>query len=139
MCKITLDKLLRVLYLWHPNTENIFSGFGIGKDKKNIVGMLMIDRPKRAPNEYLKEIKNAFGKYQLYPMTINPDRGILCQMDIKNNSKQYLRELELPIDNNIKKRFLPIFRNKPKPHFQMHYSHKHHLWLSRFYIPNKRR
>jgi len=43
--------MLDLLFLWHPGTENIFSGYGIEVRPAHLVGLLMIDRPKPASQE----------------------------------------------------------------------------------------
>jgi hypothetical protein len=47
-------------FLWHPETEDVFSGDGLvtGKGFKDyLVGILMVDRPRPADPEWLEEAK----------------------------------------------------------------------------------
>jgi hypothetical protein len=50
----------------------------------------MVDRPKPANPEWLKQVENAFGAYQLVPMTKTGERGIACQMHIEPESLSHL-------------------------------------------------
>jgi len=129
-----LDELIHVWYLWHPNTKDVFSGYGLGTGTDYIVGILMVDRPRKAPVEYLNNIRETFGECELYPMTANSSQGILCQMSIEEDSRQYIKEFEYSINRTIRERFAPLLENKPKPHFLMQYSHKLGLWVSEFYL-----
>ncbi len=81
-------------FLWHPGTEDIFSGYGlVAKEgfKDYLVGLLMVDRPRRADAEWLKEVEATFGEYQLVAMTAAGERGIACQMRIEPESLPHLR------------------------------------------------
>jgi hypothetical protein len=42
----------------------MFSGYGIplNEGKSPLVGMLMVDRPRRCPNSYIRELRDAFGE-----------------------------------------------------------------------------
>src|SRR3990172_9395425 len=70
-------------YLWHPGTEDIFSGYGLvvedGK-RNRLVGLLMVDRPTPADPARLASVKATFGEYELHSMTTTGARGILCRM-----------------------------------------------------------
>ena len=134
MVRITLDEKIHVYYLWHPNTEDVFSGYGLGIDKDYIVGFLMVDRPRKAPAGYLNDIKKTFGEYELHPITTDGCRGILCQMSIEEESRKYIKNFQYPINETVLERFEPLLKYKPKPHFLMQYSHKQDLWVSEFYL-----
>ena len=58
--------------LWHPGTEEIFSGYGLTMQpgsKEFLVGLLMVDRPTPVDPAWLKEVEATFGEYQLVAMT----------------------------------------------------------------------
>lgn len=43
--------LPELLYLWHPGTKDIFSGYGLVIAPNHLVGVVMVDRPNTAlPN-----------------------------------------------------------------------------------------
>jgi hypothetical protein len=70
-----------IFFLCHSGTEKIFSGYGLTVEpgrKDYLVGLLIIDRPKPADPEWLKEIEVIFGEYQLVAMTASGERGIAC-------------------------------------------------------------
>lgn len=57
-----------LFYLWHPETDQIFSGYGLTNEsgrKDRLVGLLMVDRPQRADPEWLQMINNIFGDCRL--------------------------------------------------------------------------
>jgi len=132
--QITLDEDIRVWYLWHPYTKDVFSGYGLGKNNDYLIGILMVDRPRKAPEEYLNEIKKAFGECQLYPMANDGCRGILCQMNIEEESRQYIKNFKFSINKTVLERFTPLLKINPKPHFLMKYSQDQGLWVSEFYL-----
>ena len=135
MVQIALDENIRVWYLWHPDTKDVFSGYGLGESNDYLIGILMVDRPRKAPIGYLNQIKKAFGECQLYPMATDGCRGILCQMSIEEESRKYVKNFEFSINAIVMERFSPLLENKPNPHFLMQYSHMERLWLSEFYFP----
>ena len=52
----------------------MFSGYGIPLKegtKSPLIGMIMIDRPSRCPEEYIQELKKTFGEVIIGPMTLN--------------------------------------------------------------------
>jgi hypothetical protein len=79
-------------FLWHPGTENVFSGYGLtvkAGSSEHLVGLLMIDRPPQGVAEWLQTVEKAFGQCELLAMTASGDRGILCQMQIDPESQPY--------------------------------------------------
>jgi hypothetical protein len=83
-----------VLFLSHPGTEDIFSGYGLTMQpgaEKLLVGLLMIDQPHPADPEWLAEVGATFGEYELVAMTPAGERGIACQMQIEPESLPHLR------------------------------------------------
>jgi hypothetical protein len=104
-------------FLTHEGNPSMFSGYGIplkplnegdksrlpGEwSKSPLVGMLMVDRPERCPEEYLQGLRDTFGEVMLGPITTNGDRGIFTQMRIEDplslslvREDLYCRESEL--------------------------------------------
>ena len=64
-------------FLWHPSTEDVFSGYGlIAREgiKDHLVGIPMVDRPRRADPEWLQEVEATFGECCLVPMTATGEK-----------------------------------------------------------------
>lgn len=122
-----------VRYLWHPGTTDTFSGYGLRIDKDRIAGLLMVDRPCIAPESYINYIMETFGECDLYPMTTDGSRGVICRMTIAADSTQFVKDLGFHVNELILERFRPLLQNLPRPHFKMKYSPAHRLWLSEFY------
>lgn len=78
-----------LFFLWHPGTEEIFSGYGFddaGRKQRSPGWTPMVDRPKPADPEWLKEVEVTFGECHLVAMTATGERGIACQMQIETES-----------------------------------------------------
>jgi hypothetical protein len=61
-----------LFFLDYPATEGSFSGYGLTVEsgrKDQLVGILLLDRPKPADPAWLQSIADAFGGFQLVPMT----------------------------------------------------------------------
>ena len=57
-------------FLTHEVNPGVFSGYGIPLkegEKSPLVGMLMVDRPNRCPEEYLQCLRDTFGEVMLGP------------------------------------------------------------------------
>ena len=83
-----------LFYLWHPETEDTFSGYGLTIEqprKDRLVGLLMVDRPNPANPDWLQSVEDVYGECQLVPMTFTGERGLACNMQIENDSVVYLR------------------------------------------------
>jgi hypothetical protein len=90
-----------LFFLGQPGTETIFSGYGLTvqpDSKAHLVGLLMVDRPKPADPDWLKQVENAFSEYQLVPMTSTGERGRACRMQIEPQSQTHLIETLDPVD-----------------------------------------
>lgn len=51
-------------FLTHEERPHIFSGYGIpiqDGEKSPLVGILMVDRPTRCPESYIRDLKENFG------------------------------------------------------------------------------
>ena len=84
-----------LFFLWHPVIDELFSGYGLTTQPGNnefLVGLLMVDRPRRADPEWLEEVEATFGECRLVAMTVAGERGIACQMQIEPESPHYLRQ-----------------------------------------------
>lgn len=123
----------KLIYLMHPDKENVFSGYGLPlEDRYHLVGLLMIDRPYRANDDWLYRVKEEFGDFHLAYMTHSGERGILCQMKIEKESRKFLKEMDYPLDEKIKKRLYPLLEYKPDPRFRMRWDDATRLWVSEF-------
>lgn len=118
-------------YLTH-NDKNVFSGYGIPikNDKKYLVGLLMIDRPEKADEEWLKLIYEQFQELTLMVMSSKGDRGMFCQMEINDNSLNKIIELNAPLDNKVKRALFRHMYELPKPYFKMEWDNNVNLWKS---------
>ena len=126
--------------LWHPGTEDIFSGYGLTMrpgSKELLVGLLMVDRPTPADPDWLKEVEDNFGEYQLVPMTASGDRGIVCQMQIEAESLPHLRQYPGEKPAAVKTALEPLLENLPKPVFTLRWDEEARLWCSRFAPPDE--
>ena len=62
----------QLFYLWHPEVDQTFSGYGITDEENNraaLVCLLMVDRPFPADKEWLQSVNETFGECKLVPMT----------------------------------------------------------------------
>ena len=75
-----------ILFLWHPGTTDIFSGYGLVLAPSHLVGLLMVDRPDPVDPSWLAMIERTFGSYQLTAITTGGERGMVCQMRIAEES-----------------------------------------------------
>jgi len=124
-----------LLFLWHPGTEFNFSGYGLAAEegrKDLIVGLLMIDRPFPASEVWLVSVGQEFGEVALYAMTVSHERGMACQMRIDTESLAYVRKLDLPMTQPMRRALEPLLAEPPKPRFVMHWDPALDLWASQF-------
>jgi hypothetical protein len=122
-------------FLWHPGTEDAFSGYGlVTKDgfKDYLVGILMVDRPRPADPEWLKEVEEAYGQVELVPMTAGGERGIVCQMWIEPDSLPHLRQYPGAQTAAIKTALEPLLTNPPEPTFALRWDEEARVWCSQF-------
>jgi len=125
----------KLFFLWHPGTEEIFSGYGLAMQPGSnefLVGLLMVDRPLPADPEWLQEVETTFGECQLVMMTAAGERGIACQMQIEPESLLYLRQYPGEKVVAIQKALEPLLENPPKPVFTLHWDEEARLWRSQF-------
>jgi len=120
-------------FLCHPGTEQIFSGYGLTMQPGSnefLVGLLMVDRPRPADPEWLKEVEAAFGEYQLVPMTASGERGIACQMLIEPDSLSHLHRFPSDKAVAIQTALEPLLEAPPNPAFSLHWDEEMRLWCS---------
>ena len=68
----------------------------------------MVDRPNPADPKWLKQVEEAFGECQLVPMTAAGEWGIVCQMQVEQESLIYLRQSSTDKAFAIKKALEPL-------------------------------
>ncbi len=127
-----------VWFLWHPGTENVFSGYGLAvapNRPDHLVGLLMVDRPHPVPAEWLAQVEETFGGYQLYQMTVGGERAIACQMHIELESLFYLRKFEDPLVHELRivLQLQSLVENPPQPAFRLQWEPETEMWRSSFY------
>jgi hypothetical protein len=123
------------LFLWHPGTADIFSGYGLVVAPAHLVGLLMIDRPDPVDPSWLAMIERTFGSYQLTAMTTGDERGLVCQMHIAEESMQYLRVLPHPDIGALRDALRPLLDDVPAVTLHLAWSADHACWLSRIIEP----
>ena len=124
-----------LFFLWHPGTEQIFSGYGLTvrpDPKEFLVGLLMVDRPTPVDPGWLQEVKPTFGEYQRVPMTASGERGIACQMQIEPESLSYLRQYPGEKAAAIQTALEPLLDHLPYPIFTLSWDEAARAWRSRF-------
>ena len=124
-----------LFYLWHPGTEEIFSGYGLAMwpgDKTLLAGLLMVDRPQTADPLWLNEVEATFGDYQLVAMTAGGERGIVCRMQIEPASQPFLRRFPGEQAAVMKAVLQPLLVKPPNPLFSMNWDEEGRVWRSRF-------
>lgn len=124
-----------LLCLWHPGTENTFSGYGLtveSNQKNHLVGILMVDRPKPVDSTWLNNVATNYGPFQLVPMTATGERGIVCQMKITPESQKQLRQLQGGMTSGIKQAIQPLLDELPNPVFILSWDEDRRAWVSDF-------
>jgi hypothetical protein len=99
--------------------------------KRNLVGVLMVDRPRPVDREWLKQVERNFGEYQLVPMTSTGERGIVCQMEIEAGSQVYLSQLSTKKAEALKEALEPLLDNRPQPKFILSWNDDRRIWQSK--------
>lgn len=124
-----------LLYLWHPDTEFVFSGYGLAVESGRsdlLFGRLMVDRPRPVSAAWLIQVKAAFGGFDLFEMTVTHERGIACQMRIEEDSQPYIRPLDMPVSEAIRQALMSLLLQPPQPRFVMAWRPDLALWTSTF-------
>ena len=127
-------------FLWHPGTENTFSGYGLttrANRKDFMVGVLMVDRPRPADSDWLKSVEDTFGDYLLVPMTESGERGIVCQMQIDSDSLAHLHLSSFDKTAALTDALKPLLDHPPNPSFFLAWDVASNLWKSEFALPSE--
>ena len=124
-----------ILFLWHPGTTDIFSGYGLVLAPSHLVGLLMVDRPEPVDANWLETIERTFGSYQLSAMTQTGERGLVCQMRIAEDSTQHLRVLPHPDIGALRDALRPLLDDLPAVTLHLAWSANHASWMSRIIDP----
>jgi len=127
---MTTPRKPELLFLWHPGTADIFSGYGLALAPAHLVGLVMIDRPRRADPAWLENIRETFGAYELAAMTQTGERGIFCQMHIANESLRYLAQLNHPLTAAIHAALLPLLTQTPTVTLTLQWDGAQRCWVS---------
>jgi hypothetical protein len=126
--------------LSHPETEGIFSGYGLTTDsghKDELVGLLMVDRPHTADPAWLQSVTDTFGQCRLFPMVATGERGVLCRMQIESDSVQHIRRFSSDYGIEIQKTLEPILEDPPAPLLRLRWNEDSRAWLSEFAVSNE--
>ena len=123
-----------LLFLTHPGSDETFSGYGLPARPGSpdlLVGLLMIDRPGPADQQWLEQVESAFGECELVPMTASGERGIVCEMQIEPDSLPHLRSFPSEKAAAIASALEPLVDNPPGPVFTLHWDEESRMWRSR--------
>ena len=129
-----------LFFLSHPETNDIFSGYGLtmAEDSKvHLVGVLMVDRPHPVNPEWLDEVETTYGRYNLVPMTACGERGILCQMHIEPDSIPYLGRFPGEKSSAIQQALTPLLDEPPNPIFSLSWDAEARTWCSQIPIADE--
>jgi hypothetical protein len=124
-----------LVFLWHPGTRDIFSGYGLRIAPAHLVGLVMVDRPRPVDPAWLEEIQRTFGGYDLVPMTQSGERGLVCQMRIVEESRVHLRVMRSAESEAIRQALLPLLEELPAVTFAMAWDEGRGGWLSTIVRP----
>jgi hypothetical protein len=117
-------------FLWHPGTNDIFSGYGLVVAPAHVVGLILVDRPEPVDAHWLETVERTFGSYQLTAMTTGGERGIVCQMMIAEESIPYLRVLPHPDIGALRDALVPLLENLPAVTLHLGWSADNRCWIS---------
>ena len=110
-----------LFFLWHPGTEQIFSGYGLAMrpgSNELLSGLLLVDRPRPADPGWLAEVEATFGECHLVPMTPDEERGIACQMQVDPDGLPHLRRFTGEKTAAMQTPLKSLLDNPPKPAFR---------------------
>jgi hypothetical protein len=126
-----------LLFLWHPNTASVFSGYGLVVKPYVLVGLLAVDRSQPVSEDWLQQVRDLFGNYDFYPMIENLDHGIngnlghglACVMFVEPDSRQYLMHFDVA---GLEDTMTRLLEKRPRPQFYVRWDDAQRLWTSRF-------
>jgi hypothetical protein len=121
--------------LWHPGTRDIFSGYGLRIAPAHLVGVVIVDRPRPVAADWLEDIRQTFGGYELVPMTHSGERGMVCQMRIVEDSRVHLRVMRHAQREAIRQALLPLLAEPPAVTLAMAWDERTGGWISSIIRP----
>jgi hypothetical protein len=124
-----------ILFLSHPGTTDIFSGYGLVVAPAHLVGLILVDRPEPVDANWLEMVERAFGSYQLTAMTTGGEQGLVCQMIIAEASMPYLRVLPHPHIGALRDALAPLLEALPAVTLHLTWSADHRCWISHILEP----
>jgi hypothetical protein len=124
-----------LVFLWHPGTRDIFSGYGLHIAPAHLIGLIMVDRHGGADPGWLAEIERIFGSCDLAPMTQTGERGIVCQMKVAEDSRRYLKRLIHPQNRAIREALRPLRRHPPAVTLEVRWQPDRQCWVSTILQP----
>jgi hypothetical protein len=122
-------------FLWHPGTNDLFSGYGLELAPSHLVGLLMVDRRAPVDPSWLAMLARVFGSYELTAMTQNGDQGLVCQMRIAGDSIPYLTDLPHPQSGALRGALVPLLEDLPAVTLHLTWSAANRCWLSHIVEP----
>jgi hypothetical protein len=128
-----------LLFLWHPGTRDIFSGYGLAIAPLHLIGLMMVDRPRTADPMWLAEIQQTFGSYELVPMTQGGEQGIICKMQVDPPSRPYVRSMARPLSAAIRTALVPLLRSPPAVTLAVAWDPTQGCWVSTIVRPHRPR
>lgn len=126
-----------LLCLYHPNTPDMFSGYGLVMHDDwpgHLTGLLMVDRPFLADPTWLERIRSTYGECELRLMTFNGLRGLVCQMFVEPDSLQHLRHFMPPSSRRLEQVLQPLIEEPPAPTLLLRWDEDQHLWTSEMIV-----
>ena len=124
-----------LVFLWHPGTRDRFSGYGLRIAPAHLVGVVMVDRPRPAAADWLEEIRQTFGGYELIPMTHSGERGMVCQMRIAEDSRVHLRVMWNAQSEAIRQALVPLLAEPPAVTLALAWDEESGGWISSIIRP----
>jgi hypothetical protein len=124
-----------LVFLWHPGTRDLFSGYGLRIAPAHLVGVVMVDRPVPAAADWLEEVQRIFGGYELVPMTHSGERGMVCQMRIAEDSRVHLRVMWNAQSEAIRQALVPLLAEPPAVTLAMAWDESRGGWVSTIIRP----
>jgi hypothetical protein len=129
-----------LFFLDYPATEGSISGYGLAIESgrnDQLVGLLIVDRPRPADPAWLQSIADTFGECQLVPMTAAGERGLLCSMQIDDNSQEFVRRMPGVKADEIQTALAALLENPPAPSLRLWWEAATGAWRSEFQNVNE--
>jgi hypothetical protein len=125
----------QITFLWHPDTKDVFSCYGLVLGPGHLVGLVMVDRPEPVDPAWLAVIEQTFDNYQLVAMTQSGERGLVCQMLIAQESIPHPRVLPHPHIEAQQGALIPLLGDLPIVTLALTWSPENHCWVSQIVDP----